>query len=86
MKQGRKQNRCTRWEVLLLLLKVNLLKRNRGKMMKEYWLHYTYANADGTNRTVTSCKVKAESESDAKNILKSKYASKGQIIVQWRDR
>ena len=38
--------------------------------MKEYWLHYTYANAD----------------SDAKNILKSKYASKGQIIVQWRDR
>ena len=55
-------------------------------MMKEYWLHYTYANADGTNRTVTSCKVKAESESDAKNILKSKYASKGQILVQWRDR
>ena len=48
--------------------------------MKEYWLHYTYANADGTNRTVTSCKVKAESESDAKNILKSKYASKDKLL------
>lgn len=52
--------------------------------MKEFEIHYTYAKNDGTSRTQTRDKVKAESEREAKKIIEAKHAAKGQIIVQWR--
>lgn len=52
--------------------------------MKEFDIHYTYAKMDGTSRTQTSQKVKADTEREAKAIIESKHASKGQKVVQWR--
>ncbi len=52
--------------------------------MQEFDIHYTYAKADGTSRTQTTQKVKAESISAAKKIIEQKHATKGQIVVQWR--
>lgn len=52
--------------------------------MTEYNISYTYAKADGTSRTITTLKVKAESEREAKKIIEAKHAAKGQIVVQWR--
>ena len=52
--------------------------------MQEFNISYTYAKADGTSRTQTTQKVKAESISAATKILEQKHATKGQIVVQWR--
>lgn len=52
--------------------------------MQEFNISYTYAKADGTSRTQTTQKVRAESESTAKKIIQKNHESKGQIIVQWR--
>ena len=51
--------------------------------MQEFNISYTYAKADGTSRTQTTQKVKAEI-SAAKKIIEQKHATKGQIVVQWR--
>lgn len=52
--------------------------------MQEFNISYTYAKADGTSRTQTTQKVRAESESAAKKIIQKNHESKGQIVVQWR--
>ena len=52
--------------------------------MQEFNISYTYAKADGTNKTQTTKKVKAESISAGKKIIEQKHATKGQIVVQWR--
>ena len=52
--------------------------------MQEFNISYTYAKADGTSRTQTTQKVKAESISAAKKIIEQKHATKGQMVVQWR--
>ena len=52
--------------------------------MKEYRISYVYCNQDGTSKTSTADYVKAESERDAKDTIKTKLASKAKKVHEWR--
>lgn len=51
--------------------------------MSEYDISYTYKKPSGATVN-TSAITRAESESEAKNNIKTKHLAKGETIVEWR--